>query len=235
MLEVKGLTAGYTSYPVIQDISFTVEDKSIVAIIGPNGAGKTALMRAVLGQINIFSGKVVFGGEDVTKLPTHFRVKKGLTLVPERRRIFPNMTVLENLQVGGYLVKDSKTLERRLSKVFELFPILKKRSNQRAGTLSGGEQQMLSLGRALMLEPRILLLDEPSVGLAPKVIDQVYDSVVNLNKEGLTILVVEQNIGKALAVAENAFVLQRGQIVIQASSSELAKNPKLVSTYLTGY
>lgn len=235
VLELRDISAGYGNFPFAQNISLEVRSEETTSIIGPNGAGKTTLLRAIVGQSRKFGGKVTFQGNDITDLPTHQIIKLGLTLVPERRRIFPNMSVLENLEVGGYLVRDGEKLNTKIEEMFETFPVLKKRKTQQAGTLSGGEQQMLSIARALILEPKLLMLDEPSTGLAPKIVSQLYDIISKLNQRGLSIIVVEQNINKALAVASEVFVLNQGSVVMKGSAKELMANPNLFSTYLKGY
>jgi branched-chain amino acid transport system ATP-binding protein len=235
ILELKNVSAGFGGFPYLHDISFSVGEKETMAIIGPNGSGKTTLLRAIVGQAKKFGGDVTFQGSNINDLKTHQIIKSGLTLVPERNRIFTYMSVLENLELGGYLIKDKSVLQKKIDEMYATFPILKTRANQQAGTLSGGEQKMLSLARALIPDPKLLMLDEPSTGLAPKVVDQLYDIILQLNKKGLPIVLVEQNINKALAVTSETFVLNRGEIVMHGASKELLQNPDLFSAYLKGY
>jgi branched-chain amino acid transport system ATP-binding protein len=203
-----------------------------VALLGPNGAGKTTLVRTIMGLNKALEGKIQFNGHDITNLPTYIIVKYGLVMVPERRRLFPTMTVLENLLLGGYLIERKDILKERITKIFELFPILKERKKQLAGSLSGGEQQMLAIARGLILNPKMLILDEPSVGLAPKVVDKVYNVIAELKREGIAMLIVEQNVSKVLNVVSKIYIIQKGHIVAEVTSENLEKNPEIILNYL---
>jgi len=235
VLELKNVSAGFGSFPFLHDISISVGEKEAISIIGPNGSGKTTLLRAIVDQARKFGGDITFLGSSINGLKTYQIIKKGLTLVPERNRIFTYLSVLENLELGGYLIKDHSALEKKIEEIYATFPILKTRANQQAGTLSGGEQKMLSIARALISDPKLLMLDEPSMGLAPKVVSQLYDIILQFNKKGLPIVLVEQNIHKALPVTSETFLLNRGEIVMHAAPKELLQNPNLFSVYLKGY
>lgn len=229
MLEVEGVSAGYRGSDVVRDVSFHVDEGETVMIIGSNGAGKTTLFRAVCGLLPPSSGEVRFLGEDITGLPAQKVVRRGLAFVPAERHLFPQMTVEENLMLGAYPKKpDSDTLET----VLELFPRLGERFRQLAGTMSGGEQQMLAVGRALMSQPRLLVLDEPTTGLAPIVARNAYAALERLREQGLTILVAEQQVPLALAVSDRGYVLENGAIGLAGTSAELASDPRVRSAYL---
>jgi len=229
VLEVEGVSAGYRGSDVVRDVSFHVDEGETVMIIGSNGAGKTTLFRAVCGLLPPSSGEVRFLGEDITGLPAQKVVRRGLAFVPAERHLFPQMTVEENLMLGAYPKKpDSDTLET----VLELFPRLGERFRQLAGTMSGGEQQMLAVGRALMSQPRLLVLDEPTTGLAPIVARNAYAALERLREQGLTILVAEQQVPLALAVSDRGYVLENGAIGLAGTSAELASDPRVRSAYL---
>lgn len=229
MLEVEGVSAGYRGSDVVRDVSFHVDEGETVMIIGSNGAGKTTLFRAVCGLLPPSSGEVRFLGEDITGLPAQKVVRRGLAFVPAERHLFPQMTVEENLMLGAYPEKpDPDTLET----VLELFPRLGERFRQLAGTMSGGEQQMLAVGRALMSQPRLLVLDEPTTGLAPIVARNAYAALERLREQGLTILVAEQQVPLALAVSDRGYVLENGAIGLAGTSAELASDPRVRSAYL---
>lgn len=229
MLEVQGVSAGYQGSDVVRDVSFRVDEGETVMIIGSNGAGKTTLFRAVCGLLPLSSGRVTFLGEDITGLPAQKVVRRGLAFVPAERHLFPQMTVEENLVLGAYPDKpDSEVLET----VLELFPRLGERFRQLAGTMSGGEQQMLAVGRALMSRPRLLVLDEPTTGLAPIVARNAYAALGRLQEQGLTILVAEQQVPLALAISDRGYVLENGAIGLAGTSAELASDPRVRSAYL---
>jgi len=232
LLEVKGLYAGYGDVPVLRDVSFSIPSGAITALIGANGAGKTTLLRAISGIVRADRGSVVFNGCDLHKLPPQDIVAAGLVQVPEGRRLFSGMTVLENLLVGSSTPKARKRRDENLAMVFELFPRVRERQSQSAGTLSGGEQQMVAIARALMAVPRLLLLDETSLGLAPVVVDEIFDAIRRLAKGGMTILVVEQNTALALEVADRGYVLEHGHFVIDGAASDLMQNPRVKQAYL---
>ena len=232
MLELKGIHAGYGEFRVLHDVNMHVEKGEIVALIGPNGAGKTTTLRTVLGMTTLYEGKVLFKGEDITKVPTHKRVEKGIAMVPEGRGIFTPLTVYENLLAGAYTKRAEEKLQESLEFVFTLFPRLKERKNQIAGTLSGGEAQMLAIARALMSRPELLLLDEPSLGLAPKIVLEVFDVIKRLREEGMTILIVEQHVKNSLETADRAYVMETGRIVLEGEAKSLLKDERLKKAYL---
>ncbi len=233
LLVVENLEAGYGEMQVLWGVSLSVDERGISAVLGPNGAGKTTLLRAVAGIIRPWSGKITFSGEDVTLSPPHVKVGKGLVLVPEGRHLFPELSVEENLLLGAYTKLGRYNLEESLDLVYSVFPRLKERREQRAGTLSGGEQQMLAIGRALMARPTLLMLDEPSQGLAPKIAIEILDILQRLRGEwGLSILLVEQNIVKSLEIADYAYVIEQGRVVLEGEPEELSKKGDLIKAYL---
>lgn len=234
LLEVKDLQVYYGVIQALKGISFEVNEGEIVTLIGANGAGKTTTMQSIIGLIPSGAGTVTFDGRDITKMTCHKIVRAGLTQVPEGRRIFQELTVYENLLMGGFSQKDQSILKADLDNIFERFPRLAERRNQIAGTLSGGEQQMLAIGRAMMSRPKLLLLDEPSMGLSPLLVDQVFDIIRQLRDEGTTILLVEQNAGKSLAISDRAYVLELGEIVLQGTGVELAASDEVKKAYLGG-
>lgn len=234
MLEVKNLNVHYGVIQALKDISLTVNQGEIVTLIGANGAGKTTTLRTISGLIKATSGEILLEGKNITTLPAPDRVQQGISQVPEGRRIFPPMSVLENLEMGAFLRKDKADIKKDIEMVYDLFPILGKRRKQSAGTLSGGEQQMLAMGRALMSRPRILLLDEPSMGLAPLLVREIFEIIKNINQNGTTILLVEQNASMALSIAHRAYVLENGSIVISGTGEELAKSGEIQKSYLGG-
>jgi branched-chain amino acid transport system ATP-binding protein len=235
LLEVQGLCVNYGRIEAIRDISFSVPEGSVVTLIGANGAGKTTTMKTVSGLRPVRAGRIVFEGRDITHVPAHKRVELGITQSPEGRGCFPGMSVLENLEMGAYTRKDRKaTAEEDLERVYTLFPRLKERSGQAAGTMSGGEQQMLAIGRALMGRPKLLLLDEPSMGLAPKLIAQIFSIVREIHAQGTTILLVEQNAAQALRTADHAYILETGEIVRQGTGQELGQDDSVRAAYLGG-
>ena len=234
LLEVKDLQVYYGVIQALKGISFEVNEGEIVTLIGANGAGKTTTMQSIIGLIPSRGGTVVFDGKDITKVPCHKLVHTGLTQVPEGRRIFQELTVYENLLMGGFSQKDQAILKQDIEKIYERFPRLAERKNQIAGTLSGGEQQMLAIGRAMMSRPKLLLLDEPSMGLSPLLVDQVFEIIKQLRDDGTTILLVEQNAGKSLAISDRAYVLELGEIVLSGTGAELAESDEVKKAYLGG-
>jgi branched-chain amino acid transport system ATP-binding protein len=235
MLELKNLTVSYGAISALKGISLSVPSESIVTLIGSNGAGKTTTLKTISGLLKPRSGEIIYDGKNIAGLPPHEIVKRGLSHVPEGRMIFVNLTVLENLQMGAFLVRDKKTVRRELEFVFATFPRLKEREQQVAGTLSGGEQQMLAIGRALMAQPKFLMLDEPSLGLAPLLVKTIFEKIVEINRErGLTILLVEQNANRALEISSFGYVLETGKITLQGDSASLRQNPQVKSAYLGG-
>ena len=234
LLEVKDLQVYYGVICALKGISFEVNEGEIVSLIGANGAGKTTMMQSVVGIIPKKSGSVIFDGKDISKMPCHNIVKLGMTQVPEGRRIFQELSVYENLMMGAYTVRNSQQFKEDLESVFERFPRLAERRNQIAGTLSGGEQQMLAMSRALMIRPKLLMLDEPSMGLAPILVDQIFEIIKELNKQGTTILLVEQNANKALEISDRAYVLETGSISLSGTGIELASSDEVRKAYLGG-
>ena len=232
LLELKDLTVSYDRIEAVRGISLTVEDGELVTLIGANGAGKTTTMRAISGIRPVARGSVWFDGRDITRMKAHERVLAGIVQAPEGRGVFPGMTVLENLDMGAYTRKDRKSLGADLDRVFSLFPRLAERRTQAGGTLSGGEQQMLAIGRALMAKPRLLLLDEPSMGLAPQFIAQIFRIITEINEQGTTVLLVEQNAQQALSRADRAYVIETGRIVKAGTGAELLADPAIKEAYL---
>ena len=232
MLTVENLNVYYGMIHALKDVSFHVEEGEIVALIGANGAGKTTTLQTVSGMLQAKSGSVHFENQDITKMPSHRIVQLGISPVPEGRRMFANLTVYENLRMGAYTRKDKKEIEESLARVYERFPRLKERTRQLAGTLSGGEQQMLAMGRALMSNPRLLLLDEPSMGLSPLLVSEIFDIIESISKQGVTILLVEQNAKKALSIADRGYVLETGSIVMEDSAQALLNNEAIKKAYL---
>ena len=232
-LDVKDLNVYYGKIHAIKNISLTVEEGELVSLIGANGAGKTSLLTAIMGQIPS-TGQISFEGQAVHGNGTMEIVRNGMTMVPEGRRVFPRTSVMDNLLLGAYSRKDKENVKGDLNKIFEMFPRLLERKNQLAGTLSGGEQQMLAMGRALMSRPRLLLLDEPSMGLSPRLVDQVFDTIVSINKSGTTIMLVEQNANQALRVAKRGYVIETGEIVLSDDADKLLSNPQVKEAYLGG-
>jgi branched-chain amino acid transport system ATP-binding protein len=232
LLELQDVHLAYGKIQALHGISLEVAEGEVVALIGANGAGKTSTMRAISGLRGISPGSIIFDGEDVTKLRADQRVTRGLCLTPEGRGIFPGMTVLENLDMGAYTRKDKAAIRQDHDRVFDLFPRVAERRKQIAGTMSGGEQQMLAIGRALMARPKLLLLDEPSMGLAPMLIQQIFTIIAEIAKQGTTILVVEQNAQQALSRADRAYVLETGRIVKAGSGKDLLNDPSIREAYL---
>ncbi len=232
LLEVKNLDAGYGDVQVLWDVNFSVKEKSIVAIVGSNGAGKTTLMRTISGIIKPKRGEITFKSERIDGLDSSEIVKRGIIHVPEGRKLFPDMTIEENLIMGAYRFKNPATINKNLEKVYELFPRLKERRKQKAGSMSGGEQQMAAIGRGLMGEPELLLIDEMSLGLAPLIVDNLIEIVKEINSSGTTVLLVEQDVQLALENSHYGYVLDTGRLVMKGSSKELLSNPKIKEVYL---
>ena len=232
MLKIDQLYVNYGAIKALKNISCSVERGEIVALIGANGAGKTTILNAISGIIPIFSGSVAFLDETISGIPPHEIVKRGISQVPEGRRVFANMSVLENLEMGAYIRNDKSVIIEEIDQVFARFPRLFERKKQLAKTLSGGEQQMLAMGRALMSRPKLLLLDEPSMGLAPMLVEQIFSIIQEINAGGTTIMLVEQNANMALSIAHRAYVLETGEVVLQGPAKELAANPEVRKAYL---
>ena len=234
LLEVKDLQVFYGVIQALKGISFEVSQGEIVTLIGANGAGKTTTMQTIIGLIQPKAGSIIYNEKDITKMPSHKIVASGISQVPEGRRIFQELSVYDNLMLGAYLQKDQKKIKDDIENVFDQFPILGERRTQIAGTLSGGEQQMLAMSRALMAHPTLLMMDEPSMGLSPLLVSQVFDIIKDMNSKGITILLVEQNAEKALKIADRAYVLETGSITASGTGAELASSPEIRKAYLGG-
>lgn len=232
MLEIKDLEVYYGMIQAIKGVSFDVNEGEVIALIGANGAGKTTILHTITGLINAQKGSVWFEGKDITKIPAHKIVSMGMAHVPEGRRVFANLTVLQNLKMGAYTRKDKTEIEQTLDSIYKRFPRLMERQNQLAGTLSGGEQQMLAMGRALMSHPKIILMDEPSMGLSPIFVNEIFDIIKSVSASGTTVLLVEQNAKKALSIADRAYVLETGKIVLSGKASDLLNNDSIKKAYL---
>lgn len=234
LLEVKDLQVFYGVIQAIKGISFEVNQGEIVTLIGANGAGKTTTMQSIMGLIKPRGGSVVYDGKEITGMPTHKIVSMGMTQVPEGRRVFSELTVYENLLMGAYTEKDRSRIKEDIEEIYTIFPRLGERKSQIAGTLSGGEQQMLAMGRAIMSHPKLLMLDEPSMGLSPALVDQVFEIIKHFHKTGTTILLVEQNANKSLAISDRAYVLENGRITVTGTGSELMASEEIRKAYLGG-
>jgi len=232
MLKVENLVVSYGGIEALKGISLEVPEGKIVTLIGANGAGKSTLLRSIIGLVKPGQGKITYEEKDITGLNSQKIVQTGITLVPEGRRVFPNLTVLENLKIGAYLRNDKEGIEKDIRWIYDLFPRLEERSWQMAGTLSGGEQQMLAVGRALMSRPKVLMMDEPSLGLAPLVIKDIFKIIQEINNQGMTILLIEQNANMALKIADIAYVLETGRITMTGTGKELLENPEIKAAYL---
>ena len=232
MLEIKDLNVYYGVIQALKGISFEVNEGEVIALIGANGAGKPTTLHTLTGLISAKSGSIVLDGKDITKTPAHKIVKMGIAHVPEGRRIFQNLTVLDNIRLGAFTRKDKDGIAADVEKVYKLFPRLEERKTQIAGTLSGGEQQMLAMGRALMSKPRIVVMDEPSMGLSPILVSEIFDIIENIREQGTTVLLVEQNAKKALSIADRAYVLETGRIVLSGKASDLINDESVKKAYL---
>ncbi len=230
ILEIKGLSVNFGGIKAVKDVSLNVEEGKIVTLIGANGAGKSTVLRTVSGIVKPYSGEVIYNGENILGQSPDVIVSKGITLVPEGRKVFPNLTVLENLKIGAYLRKDN--LNEDIEYVYSLFPRLKERYWQLAGTLSGGEQQMLAVGRALMSRPKLMMMDEPSLGLAPLVVKDIFEIIKTINESGITVLLIEQNANMSLKIADRAYVLESGNLTLQGTGSELLASEAVREAYL---
>jgi branched-chain amino acid transport system ATP-binding protein len=234
-LELSGIHAGYGDFQALFGVDLRVEPGEAVGVVGPNGAGKTTLLRVISGLIRPTAGTLRYGGQDLTSVPPHLLPSLGIAHVPENRRLFPHLTVEENLRVGAFSPSARPHFAERRERVYEMFPRMRQRRHQLAGTMSGGEQQMCAIGRALMSGPRILLLDEPSAGLAPLVVQQVFELVRRIREEGLTVLIVEQNVAQVLRVVDRAYVLETGRVMAEGRSADLAADPAIRRSYLGGH
>ena len=231
MLELRQINTNYGAIRAVNEVSLKVNQGEIVSLIGANGAGKTTLLMTVCGNPRASSGSVWFEGENITNLASHLIMRKGIAISPEGRRVFPDLTVAENLKMGGFFLENAE-IESGMEHVFGLFPRLRERASQRSGLMSGGEQQMLAIGRALMSKPRLLLLDEPTLGLAPLIIAQIFEIIQTIRSEGVTVFLVEQNANKALAIADRGYVLENGRVVLEDSGANLLVNPDVRKAYL---
>jgi len=232
MLAVKDVYAGYGNIRVLKGISMNISQRQIVALIGANGAGKTTTLKAISGLVPLTTGEIIFDGVDISHKKAHKMIKLGISQVPEGRQVFPELSVLDNLILGGYSIKDKHTVSERIEDMFKKFPRLKERRRQAAGTLSGGEQQMVALARALISSPKLLLLDEPSMGLSPKLVDEVFAIIADLREQGITALLVEQNALMALSIANYAYVIQTGRIILEGPASDMIANEEVRRAYL---
>lgn len=233
MIEVKDLTVNYGMINAVKGVSFTVNEGEIVALIGANGAGKTSILQTITGLIQAKSGSISFCGQDITKVPASKIVTLGMAHVPEGRRVFADLTVLENIKMGAYIRTDKEGIDSDIAKIYEKFPRLKERESQLAGTLSGGEQQMLAMGRALMSRPKMIVMDEPSMGLSPLYVNEIFKIIDEIHKSGTTVLLVEQNAKKALSIADKAYVLETGKIVLSGDAKDLLNNDSVKKAYLS--
>lgn len=232
LLEVNNLEVNYGMIKALKGISFEVNEGEIIALIGANGAGKTTTLHTISGILPVAGGNIVLNGTDITKMPAHKIVRMGISQVPEGRRVFSQLSVLENLKMGAFIRKDKDAIEEDLQSIYKRFPRLEERKNQLAGTLSGGEQQMLAMGRALMSKPKIVLLDEPSMGLSPLLVSEIFEIIKAINESGTTVLLVEQNAKKALSIANRAYVLETGNVAISGQASDLINNDTIKKAYL---
>lgn len=234
LLKADGIHAGYGKLEILHGISLEVQPRELVSVIGPNGAGKSTAFKTIVGLLHPKSGRVLFDGQDITGLPPYEVLRLGLAYVPQGRIVFPQMTVLENLEMGAYIESDPARVQEALERVSALFPILAERRHQKAGSMSGGEQQMVAVGRALMTTPKLILLDEPSLGLSPKFVTQIFDKLLEMKRAGYTLMVVEQNAAKALSVADRGYVLELGRNRFEGTGQALLNNPEVKRLYLGG-
>ena len=233
MLQVEGLDVFYGDVQVLKKVDLDVQDKEFVSVIGANGAGKTTLLKTISGLLKPREGRITFAGKQISELEAHQVVSEGIVQVPEGRMLFPEMSVQENLEMGGFRVRDKATLAQRLANVYEMFPVLRERSKQLAGTLSGGEQQMLAIGRGMVAAPKLMMFDEPSLGLSPKLVQSIFELVVRINKElGITVLMVEQNVQHCCQISDRAFVIENGEVVLQGPGPEMLENEHVRRAYL---
>lgn len=233
ILKIDNLKAGYNGMEILHEVDLEVRPAEIVALIGPNGAGKSTILKSVFNLTQITSGKIIFKDKDITKLPTHQLIYEGVSYVPQGRQVFSNLSVKENLEMGAFIMKDKEIVKRNMEDVYNKFPFLRERKNQLAESLSGGEQQMLAIGRALIQDPELLLLDEPSLGLAPKVMKEVFDKIIEINKTGVSIIIVEQNAKQAVKIAHRTYVLEDGEIALEGGK-EILENDRIKNIYFGG-
>ncbi len=233
MLKIQNLKAGYNGMEILHEVDLEVKPAEIIALIGPNGAGKSTLLKSIFNLCDIYSGKIIFKDKDITKLPTHYLIQEGVSYVPQGRQVFADLTVKENLEMGAFVMEDHELMKRNITDVFDKFPFLKARQNDYAFTLSGGQQQMLAIARALIQDPELLLLDEPSLGLAPKTMKEVFEKIVEINEEGISVIIVEQNAKQAVNIAHKTYVLEDGEIALHGGR-EVLNSEMIKSVYLGG-
>jgi len=234
MLQIKNLVAGYNGMEILHGVDFNLNLGEIVAIIGPNGAGKSTLLKSIFNLCQIYSGKIFFKEKDITKLPTHTLIQEGISFVPQGKQIFPSLTVKENLEMGAFVMKNKELIKKNTDYVFKKFDFLKTHQNSYAMNLSGGQQQILAIARALIQDPELLLLDEPSLGLSPKAMKEVFDKIVEINKEGVSIIIVEQNAKQAIEIAHRTYILENGKVALEGTKEILKDNEKIKSIYFGG-
>ena len=232
MLVVKDLVSGYSKMPAIHGVSFKVEEGQVVAILGSNGAGKTTTLKTVMGILPAMSGSITYQGENLIGTPSHKMAAKGISMVPEGRHLFPKLSIYDNLMMGAYTIKDKNKIKEKLDVIYDIFPIVAERKTQLAGTMSGGEQQMVAIGRALLCDPKLLILDEPSLGIMPKLVDEIFEFIKTINKMGVTIVIIEQNAEKTLAFSDYAYVISDGKTVIEGTAQELMNDDQVQRVYL---
>jgi len=233
MLHIKELQSGYNGMEILHGIDLEVKPGEIVAIIGPNGSGKSTTLKSIFNLCNIYSGKIIWKNKNITKLKTHEKIFEGISYVPQGRQVFRDLTVHENLEMGAFIMKDKELVKTNIKNVYEKFPFLKEKQNKNADTLSGGQQQMLAIGRALIQNPQLLLLDEPSLGLSPKAMKEIFEKIQEINKEGVSIIIVEQNAKQAVEIADRTYILEDGKIAL-TGGKEILKNPKIKNIYFGG-
>ena len=233
ILRIDNLKAGYNGMEILHEVNLEVRPAEIVALIGPNGAGKSTLLKSIFNLCKIYSGKIIFKDKDITKLPTHQLIYQGVSYVPQGRQVFSNLSVKENLEMGAFIMRDKEVVKRNIQDVYNKFPFLKERENELAANLSGGEQQMLAIGRALIQDPELLLLDEPSLGLAPKAMKQVFEKILAINKQGISIIIVEQNARQAVNIAHRTYILEDGKIALEGGK-EILQDDRIKNIYFGG-
>ena len=233
MLQIKKLQSGYNEMEILHGVDLEVKPGEIVAIIGPNGSGKSTTLKSIFNLCNIYSGKIIWKNKNITKLKTHEKIFEGISYVPQGRQVFRDLTVHENLEMGAFIMKDKELVKTNIKNVYEKFPFLKEKQNKNADTLSGGQQQMLAIGRALIQNPQLLLLDEPSLGLSPKAMKEIFEKIQEINKEGVSIIIVEQNAKQAVEIADRTYILEDGKIAL-TGGKEILKNPKIKNIYFGG-
>jgi len=233
MLKIINLNSGYGEAKILYGVDLEINPSEVIALIGPNGAGKSTILKSVFGLADIYSGEIIFKNKNITKFKTHELIELGIGFVPQGRQIFPSMTVLENLQMGAFIIKSRDVVEKNVSDIFQKFPVFKEKQHELAGNLSGGQQQLLAIARALIKKPQILLLDEPSLGLAPKVTKEIFEKIVEIKNEGVAVLIIEQNAKQAVGIADRTYILENGKIVMQGNK-DILKDEKIKDIYFDG-